>query len=199
MNSLKSLLLAGFLLAFAASCCRCNEPPDQPAFGIRDLSLWNIDNNGSQPVLSESGSLNRNAFGLAIVFAANNDRSVSLNNAYPLAPYHNDCCTGPRPEWAIEYVRIYTVPDFDEARTAGSEITDYFRILTDGGYLSYIAPDQIREGVFYNSFDSNNNYIIPILLMNPPQGEKEAQFRVVVKFWNYAQEFEKISNLVTLR
>lgn len=199
MKSLKSLFLIVSLLTGATSCCTCNEPPDQPPFDVRDLSLLNIDNNGSQPVLSESGSLNRNAFGLAIVFAGNSERSISLSDAYPLVPYHSSCCTGPEPQWTIEYIRIYTVRDFDDARTAGSEITDYFRILTSRGQMSYTALDQIGKGIFYNSFDSDNNYIMPVLLMNPPSGEKEAQFRVVVKFRIYEQELEKVTNLVTLR
>ncbi len=202
MNSLKSIFLVGFLLAGVTSCCECTEWPSQPVFEVQDFSLLNIDNNGSWPVLSESRSLNRNAFGMAIVFERRKGQAVSLRDTYPLDPFQPMCCKKGRPSaWAVEYVRIYTLTDFDEAHTAGSEVTDYFQVVTGSAtrYLSYMQLNDLMTGVFHNSFDSNGNYVMPVLLMNPPSTPKAAQFKVVVKFWYIQEEFEKVSNPVTLQ
>lgn len=202
MNSLKSIFLICSLLAGVTSCCECTDWPSQPPFEIHDFSLLNIDNNGSWPVLSESESLNRNAFGLAIVFAGKQGRAVSLRDTYPLALFEPVCCEKGKPsEWAVEYIRIYTLTDFDEAHMAGSEVTDYFQLVTGSPtrYLSYLPLNDLMTGVFHNSFDSNGNYVMPILLMNPPSAPKITQFKVVMKFWYHEEEFEKVTSPVTLR
>ncbi len=202
MNSLRSLFPVILLLTGVTSCIFCSEPPAQPGFEARDLSLLNIDNSGSWPVQSESESLNRNAFGLAIVFADKPGRAVSLRDTYPLAPYYpSNCEKGSPATWAVEYIRIYTNHDFDEAHTAGSEVTEYFHLVTGSStyQVSYQPLNRLKTSVFYNSFDSNGNYVMPVLLMNPPSIPKVAQFKVVIRFRNYYEEFEKVTNPVTLR
>lgn len=202
MNSLKSIFLIGFLLAGVTSCCECTEWPTQPSIVIQDFSLLNIDNNGSWPVLSESQSLNRNAFGLAIVFARRKGQAVSLRDAYPLDPFQSHCCEKGKPsEWAVEHIRIYTVTDYDDEHAAGSEVTDYFRLVTGSParYISYEPLNELRTGVFHNSFDSNGNYVMPVLLMNPPSAPKIVQFKVTVKFRYIYEEFEMVTNPVTLQ
>lgn len=201
MNLLKSLFLLSPLIFTVSSCCKCTKDPAQPPFERRSFSLLMIDNNGVQPVLSGEDSLDAKTFGMALVFEGTKGPVVSLEDNYPLVPYYLECCTeGKRAEWGLESIRITTLHDFDEAHGAGADVTDYFRIISySGGYLSYLKTSDVRMGLFHNSFDANGNYVLPLMLMNPPSGEKAAQFKAVVTFREQSESFEKTSSRVVLR
>jgi hypothetical protein len=177
------LLIIISLPLFAICCDKCPED-FQPCIPKNTPLIWdsiftdNMDNSAEKVKLSSNDSVPKAAFGIRLNF----------NIApYPTLPRGSDSCVFLIPADTIVDFKIYTVYDFDATHSAGSDVSDYFKI----GSLKKDYYSNINNNYSYNTFSSIPDYLLTnkkqelfyqldFLLTKAPQMNLVHQFNVKI-------------------
>lgn len=171
-------LLFPLLAEVVVSCCNCPDP-DIKHYTNRTASVHNLDNTGSGPVVSSSGTIAKEAYGIRVdlkrELTAHTSRGVFLSQAYA---YDCFCEQSPQflPKDSITALQVFTLRDFDNIHPAGSDVSTYFKAYHPYYFLT--IPDLVEkwDTVLYD--ESRLETKVDLMLMTPPGPNTRHQFRV---------------------
>jgi hypothetical protein len=174
------LFLFPLVAEVVVSCCNCLEPVFKH-YTNKTLTVSNLDNSGSAPVVATSDTIRKTAYGIRMQLVREtvvcNEKPVSL---FIQSAYAFKCgCESPYqilPRDSILSVSIVTLNDFDASHPANSDVTSYFRVY-ENFYFTIISDYlQHSELIAYN--DSELQITADLLLMTPPAIDTQHKFVV---------------------
>jgi hypothetical protein len=179
------ILLIAFTIRLSFSCCDC-PPTISYKYTFDAIELFHIDNSGQTPVITDSGIIPKEAYGLQIECSLGqlafhqSSGFASFNSLYAV-----DCFCPPDFQYVaqdtISAIKILCLNDFDSTHPANSEICDYFKVLT---YITYHTLQQFidyPENIYYERPEKE---VIAIYLMQAPTITGEHRFQVEIELSN---------------
>lgn len=172
------ILFAGWVISMIDSCCGCDIDEDF-YYSISDLKTINIDNSGKKPVVisSTDKTVPKEAYGIRLTFSTK-EIEVSMMPHVSLIPsvYATSCdCGGEvHAKDSVLSIHITTVNDFDGRHPAGSDVSEYFRVIDSHRYLTLDAYFPRRN---YHYGYCSDQLSSDCLLMTAPAITGEHQFQ----------------------
>lgn len=178
------ILLAPFMIEIAIGCCDCDDyyPLVTRQYTNQHIQLDNLDNRGNAPVVSTSGSVLKEAYGVRVhLYRDLLARSGAPRAGFitPAQAFSCDCSRDAKvsPKDSITAIHIVTRYDFDASHPAGSDISDLFRVHTEvfpnqdlvtlDAYIRY--PDLLYKSDAYDAVEAFIAALaFDILLMEAP-------------------------------
>lgn len=184
INKIILILTIPLMVEFAISCCDCKETTFLNYTNC-SLTINNLDNSGVSPVITQSTSISKNAYGIRI--SINRSESiceVKRNNSLLIqSAYATSCDCPPEVQYmpldSIVSVIIITSNDFDSEHLRGSDVSKLFYVFKGNEFTKLSEYIENLETELYD-------YVTPtfefdILLMSPPTIGIEHQFEVSIK------------------
>ncbi len=185
------LVLLPFVSQMLIACLGCGDPPIRP-FAFCSFSVFPLDNSGPQPVISQTGAIPKNAFGIRLHF---NLRQYMCEAKQPVPAFFpaafastSNCNDVPYATYqhAIEQIQVYTLHDFGPGFAANANVTELFYVYRPEKHQQEFTAvqDFINQmpGPPYNSGSSEIGF--NLLLMTPPETGTGHEFLVNVLLTN---------------
>lgn len=176
------IIVIVFLIRVLFSCCDCQTPTEYQ-YSYDYFSVYNLDNSGASPTISETNKIPKEAYGIRLDFSFLKVSSVKRdkNSMFPEASA-SDCECPPYFQYiakdTISSIDIITINKLDEQHPANSSVADLFKILLD---LNYITLTE-----FINQPETIFNYKLPdkksldLFLMQIPESYGEQIFKIEI-------------------
>lgn len=174
------LLLLPLFSDMLVACCDC-EDPQVFKYTNSSLEVQHLDNRGQSPVIAVGDVALKEAYGIRMTVKCERTAfkqppfSLFLNRSYAFS-----CGCDPAVQHhakdSITAIRIITLDDFDITHSAGSDISDYFRLYAWNNFTSITDYLPKEAKVFY--YDEPKNIELNALLMQPPVQPGFYRFRV---------------------
>lgn len=182
MKKVIFLLLFPLIAEAVVSCCNCIEPVIQH-YTNKTFSITNLDNSGSEPLVSSSNSIIKKAYGIRLQLTRERIACLQRRNSlFIQSAYAFSCGCEPAnqylPKDSITSIKVYTLHNFDGNHLAGSDVSGYFKVYH---YFSFSTiEDYIKRSylVLYN--DRDLAVQTDLLLMTAPAVTGQHQFRVEI-------------------
>lgn len=176
------ILLIAFTVRLSLSCCDCPET-NTFKYTFDSIQLFHLDNSGKKPVIVNSGTIPKEAYGMQIEFSLGPMASGSIPD---LTLFNSacayDCFCPPEFEYVAEDtisgMKIISLNDFDDTHPADSDISEYFKVHTGMVYRTFQEYTDHPENIY---FDKPSREDIEILLMQPPTFTGQHQFRAEIE------------------
>lgn len=117
------------------SCCQCdNDPEVIKEYSNLRVRVDNLDNSGAEPVISSSGSIVKEAYGMrinvvrALIAQIDAAKPGFITSAYSFSCNWVDGRIIPVD--SVVDASIITLHDFDASHPAGSDVTAFFSVRT---------------------------------------------------------------------
>jgi len=176
------ILLFPLVAEVVISCCDCLKPVIHN-YSNKTISLNNIDNSGSEPIISSAETILKTAYGIRvqisrekIVFASRSG-SVFIQSACA-----QDCFCPPEiqflPQDSVISIRIFAVNDFDLNHLANADISDNFKVYKPHSFTS--IKDYLKNSNLVLYDDSSLDIIFDLLLMTAPASSDKQKFKVQI-------------------
>lgn len=172
------------LIELLVACCDCYEPV---YFNYTNCSMTisNLDNSGVKPVVTESNTIAKDAFGIRVEIYRNEDickvkpnHSLIFQSAYAMS-----CDCPPEFQYlpldSITDVKITSLNDFDSEHLANADVSEYFYVKSGNGFTEISKFVENMHSTLYGLSDSGFEF--DLLLMFPPTLGPEHQFAVEVE------------------
>ncbi len=181
------ILLAWLTIEGLISCCRNCQEPKRSSYTYKGCSALHLDNSGKEPIEDTSGSVSAKAYGIRLLLTkaliAHQQRPVS----FLMTPAYAFSCGCPPEEEitardSITQIRIFSLQDFDAQHGAGSDISEYFRILEDSYFLSIAEYLPKASTTLFSSLDLEQQ--VDFLLIQLPAESKLYRFRIDISLTN---------------
>lgn len=202
-----SALIAVFyyLLVLVNGCCHC-EPERTRFYKTEGIIAQNVhfeivgDTAFSYSIVNKD-SLARMKYGLQIQFDTK-ETVFSKFEFKGLIPAANACKCSPdyySPRDTLKSIRIFTLKDFDASHPAGSELSDYFKLLKQATTSGRISKMSISEAVTqlgtlsYSSYGTVQFYLDKM----PEVANASIQFEIVAEF-SKGKILKDTSTIITL-
>lgn len=176
------ILLIPFTTQLIIACCDCPDP-HKYQYKFEYLSAFNLDNSGTNSVISES-PIPKNAYGIKLQLGL---RELSLDrNHFSLFSQANAMCclcgadTTITPQDTIRSLKITTINRFDDDHPQGSDVAALFKVLRHGNYVS--IDSIIAHPDIY--FKRTETEFIELYLFTPPKQAGEYSFEVDIALSN---------------
>lgn len=172
------------MIQLIVACCDCLDPT---YFNYTNCSLTiNIlDNSGAEPIVIQSNTIPKEAFGIRVIINRNEDickaktrKSIFFQSAYAI---YCDC----PPEFqylpldSITSVKIFTIKDFDSEHLENTDVSDYFFVYRRHEFYKI---DEYIEGIETIVYDFEYQpFEFDLLLMSTPTISTEHQFKMAVE------------------
>lgn len=177
------IVVVANLVGIVMSCCK-----EDIYFKWVRISTELIDNSGIVPNVTSMDRINKNAFGIRIYLQDSILYYACLPRFYNSA-YATTCARNYISSSVIKDVSVTTLYDFDEVKTKGTEMSDYFTARLSQDYKSdYCSiPDIIIKFNDRNSFPNLDGYgrdkeAFDLFLMEQSNKKDTCQFQVEIKF-----------------
>jgi hypothetical protein len=167
-----------FVSGFFTGCPDC-EDTQKWTFSNCSIYMRNLDNSGQTPALSDKDTLNINAYGLKIEIQQKADScgiagslpsiATPLYAASPCYDTYFDI-----PLDTILDLRIITLNDFNSEKPAGSNVTDYFSVLSGKEFYGLYEYTELNQYYYY----ADNLFEMNAMLMEIPSNPGWHQFRI---------------------
>ena len=187
----KKLIILFFLLVPIASvlfhaCCPCDVETQHRNYSHKAIFLKNLDNSGEKIIESESLQLNKNAYGIRLYLTREKNVvacTKQMNSFFIQSAYATSCKCPPEflyfPSDSIVSIKIFTVNNFDNQHSAGSDVTDYFRVSGSFSVIeSYVANMYYTYADDFEYWGQEIN--LGLLLMTAPTTNNKHQFEIQV-------------------
>jgi hypothetical protein len=184
INKILIILILPLMVEIVISCCDC---PETTILNYTNCSLFvtNLDNSGESPIISQSDSISKNAYGikLSIIRNENTCELKKRNSIFIQSAYAYDCFCPPEIEYmpldSIVSISITTTHDFDSEHLEYSDVSEYFYVFEYNEFTSIADYISSIETSIPDYFEST--YEFDLLLMTPPTLGTEHQFEVNVE------------------
>lgn len=176
------LLFFPFIAHVVISCCDCVEPLIYQ-FTHKTITINNLDNAGSEPVVSTATSVIKTAYGIRI--QVNREKTACtepVRSLFIQSAYATKCGCPPEkqlmPKDSITAIKVVTLNDFDNSHLANTEISDYFKVYTPYSFVTIGKYLQDSKNVLYD--ESELGIKIDLLLMIVPTMNTQHKFKVQI-------------------
>ncbi|RAW00347.1 DUF5034 domain-containing protein [Pseudochryseolinea flava] len=148
------------------------------------LEVKNLDYSGTQPSVVLEGDVSKHAYGIRLAIqremVARITGPVKFSVFSPL--YATDC---PPNEYvgieSIASIKVFTVNDFDDTHSAGSDVSNYFRVGNGANAMTLTKfLDQFGNKTIYLVDQLNED--VDLYLATAPESNTSNQFKVQVTF-----------------
>lgn len=166
------------------ACCDCYEPM---YFNYTNcsMSVSNLDNTGSKPVVTQSNTISKEAYGIRVEINRNENickvkpnHSIVFQSAYAMS-----CDCPPELQYlpldSITDIKLISLNDFDSEHLANADVSNYFYISGGNQFTEISKFIENDYSVLYNF--TNPGLEFDLLLMFPPTLGTEHQFTVEVE------------------
>ena len=164
------------------TCCDCdNFETKYKTYIYESLSLENLDNSGKSAVETNAEEVNRNAYGMRLFFMVGEPKYSRVSGCWSLFPAANAfaCNCPPSVEYSssasISSIKIYSLNDFNDEKSANSDISEYFKVAD---YYCDVKDIEKYTNVSFAEVLASG-YKVDFLLMTPP-AEKYVNHRFKV-------------------
>lgn len=175
------IVLTVFAVRIFISCCDC---PVTTTFmySFGHISVYNLDNSGKELVISQSNSIPKRAYGIRIDLSLLKLSSNTFRlNAFTDARAF-DCFCPPEtqytPKDTITSISVTTDIAFNNQYPAESDVSDLFRVLGSGRYITIGEHLKSPEAIYENTTPDDEK--IELFLLQPPDNAGEYLFKVEV-------------------
>lgn len=200
---LKKVFLLLLLLVIAETwmaCCDC-EAPKYYNYTHTGMVLLNLDNRGQNPVIASDYPIPKEAYGIRIILTTEATArqkpafSFFIQSAYA---FSCKCEAGTQylPRDSVVNLRIFTLNDFDAEYPAGSEISDYFRILSSDHYTT--VPGYLSQSGATFTYNEPREVLLNTMLLQPPVQKGNYRFRIEIELSD-GRIFNKETDMIELR
>ena len=172
------------MVELVVSCCNCIETT-YLNYTHCGLTIKNLDNSGASPVVAQSNSISKNAYGIRLsIKRSENYCELKRNNSFFIQSVYATSCDCP-PEFqympldSIVSVKLSTYSDFDSEHLAGSDITGLFYVYSGNEFIEISKYLKHVETELYNLM--NPTFQFDILLMSPPIIGMAHEFEVLIE------------------
>lgn len=184
INKIILVLMLPLILELVVSCCNCIETT-YLNYTHCGLMIKNLDNSGASPVVAQSNSISKNAYGIRLsIKRSENYCELKRNNSFFIQSVYATSCDCP-PEFqympldSIVSVKLSTYSDFDSEHLAGSDITGLFYVYSGNEFIEISKYLKHVETELYNLM--NPTFQFDILLMSPPIIGMAHEFEVLIE------------------
>jgi hypothetical protein len=176
------IMLFPLIADLVVSCCNCLEPVIK-LYTHKTILVSNLDNSGSQPVITTSNSVVKTGYGIRVQL--NREKTVSNGKQGALfiqSAYAFDCDCPPvnqlLPKDSVTSIKIFTLNDFDATHSANADISDYFKVYR---FFSFSTiKDYLKNSKSTLYEDSELELTLDLLLMTAPSINAQHKFKVQI-------------------
>ena len=184
INKIILVLMVPLMVELVVSCCNCIETT-YLNYTHCGLTIKNLDNSGASPVVAQSNSISKNAYGIRLsIKRSENYCELKRSNSFFIQSVYATSCDCP-PEFqympldSIVSVKLTTYSDFDSEHLAGSDITDLFYVYSGNEFTEISEYLKHVETELYHFI--NPTFQFDILLMSPPTIGMAHEFEVLIE------------------
>jgi hypothetical protein len=178
------IVIFPMIIESVLSCCECLEPT-YLKYTNCTLTALSLDNTGPEPVVSTSGTIKKEAYGIRLnLTRTENTCRVQWNKSVFIQSVCATSCDCP-PEYiytpldSIVKLTVTTYNDFDPGHAGGSDVTDYFYVFRWDEFYTieeFTVNLRAEEDYYLDPLKE-----IDLLLMTPPSNGTEHQFEVSIE------------------
>lgn len=173
MKSKKVLIIIStvFLLRVIISCCDCVEPVEHK-YSIEYISVYNLDNSGQNPIISETNIVPSKAYGIQIDFSLI-QVAINQTNTFTIFPEASafDCFCPPSLQYtakdSIISLDITTINSFDSQHPSDSDVSNLFKVLYHNSYIT--LQNYIKQPQVVYLFEKPEKVTLSLFLLQPPE------------------------------
>jgi hypothetical protein len=188
------LLVLPFAAQVIVACCGECLDTILKNYSNKIMTVANLDNSGIQPVVTNSSSVSKDAYGIKIniqrelVACAEKSMLTFFSSAYAWSCQCPPTLAMVAKDSIISF-KVFTVYDFDADHPANSDVSEFFRVPefnvynTIPEYLNF----QSRFAYYQYSYpkwtlfdDEQLDFEITLLLMTPPKIKTTNQFKIEI-------------------
>jgi hypothetical protein len=177
------IILTTFSIRVIISCCDCLQP-EEYFYSFDYFSVYNLDNSGKLPIISETNTVPKEAYGIQIDFSL---IRISLNHTKTFMMFPEgkafDCFCKDTLFTArdtISSIEVLTIKDFDLQHPANSDVSELFKVLTYSMYLTLQEYLDQPEKVYYSYMPAKEP--LSLFLLRTPDNIGEQQFKIEIMF-----------------
>jgi hypothetical protein len=177
------ILTIPLMIQLVISCCECIDTTFL-TYTNCSLEIKNLDNSGESPVVAQTDSILRRAYGIRISISRSEGICEVIKNKslFIQSAYATSCDCPPenlyRPLDSIISVVVTTLNDFNSGYTANSDVTDLFQVFRGNDFTGLPGYINNQENELYEFVEPAFEF--DILLMSPPTIGTEHEFEVSV-------------------
>ena len=176
------LLLFPIMVQLVVSCCSCVEPLIQH-YSNKSISLQNLDNSGSEPVPSTSGSIAKTAYGIRLQVIREKTACIQKQTSLFITSAYAMSCDCPPlnqyiPKDSITSIKIYTLNDFDSSHLSNADISDYFKVYNLFSFSTINNYLKKSSSILYDESELETK--ADLLLMTPPIVNTQHKFNIQI-------------------
>ena len=199
INKILIILLFPFIAEVIISCCDCIEPLIEH-YTNKTLLIKNIDNSGSEPVVTTANSVPKEAFGIRTKLRREKVAFLKpTKSLFIPTAFATSCDCPPEKQLyardSIISIQLYTLNDFDTNHPSNSEVSDYFKIFQGASFSTIKDYLTKYNTVLYN--DNELDFEFDLLLMIPPSLNKSHSFKLKITISD-GRVFEEASTPIEL-
>lgn len=174
------------------ACCDCLDTVLKNYSNL-SITVDNLDNGGEKPVVTNSTTVPKNAYGIKVNF----HREIVAFNKKALPTFFQSAyafsCECPPPleilaKDSIVTFKIFSVYDFDSNHSSNSDISEFFKIFNYDSYstINVYLNSKINYGHYYSNSawtlydESELKFEMTLLLMTPPKINTTNKFRIQI-------------------
>jgi hypothetical protein len=184
------ILIIVFCIRALVSCYDCLETT-YSSYTISSIETFHIDNAGENPKFVSFGVIPKEAYGIQIIKSIEQVafQSKTLSGFPSTYAISWEC----PPEFqylardSIIDIKIITLTDFDNSHLSNSDISDYFSVFKNSGYMPTSEYLPISEYLLRTSttfLEPIDKDILEIYLLTAPDRSGEHQFRIEIELSN---------------
>lgn len=172
------------LVELIVACCNCLETT-YFKYTNCSITINNLDNSGAKPIVSQTNTISKHAFGIRVAINRNeNTCEVIPNKSLIFQTASATSCDCPPevqylPLDSIVSVAISTINAFDAEHLENSDVSKYFYVFHGNEFTGIDEYIGNIDNILYDF--ANPAYVFDLLLMTPPTIGIEHQFKVTVK------------------
>ena len=176
------VLLLPLIAEVVISCCDCPKPFIKH-YTNKLIEIQNIDNSGSEAIITTANSVPKEAFGIRIRLHSEKTACVYPSRSFFIQTASATKCDCP-PEYqilasdSVTAIQVFTLNDFDTNHPANSDISDYFKVFQRSSFITIADYIKSYRTVLYD--DNELDLKIDLLLMTPPATSKSYKFEIKI-------------------
>ena len=176
------IILFPLIAEIVVSCCQCTDSLVL-YYTNKTLSISNLDNRGSEPIVSSSPSFIKTAYGIRINLVRENIACIKQTNYFIIQSANATSCRCPPitqflPRDSITSLKIFALNDFDLNHSANSDISDYFKVYKQYSFASINDYLKNLDSTVYDEQEFDLG--IDLLLMTAPTLSSKHKFKVQI-------------------
>lgn len=182
INKILIVLLFPLITEVVISCCNCLVPLIR-YYTNKTVKIQNIDNSGSEPMITTANTVHKEAFGIRAQL--NREKTACLSpfkSLFIQTAYANGCRCPPSNQFlardSITAIQVFTLNDFDIMHASNSDISDYFKIFQSFSLSTITDYIKKYDKVLYT--DNELELKFDLLLMTPPTINKNHKFKIKI-------------------